>query len=180
MKKPPEILATETVARSRLFSIEAVTLRFSNQQEAVFERLVGPAYGAVLVMPVLDDNLVLVREYAAGVERYELGFVKGRVDEGETIEQAAQREMKEEIGFGAHSLQHIRTISTSPAYSNFISHLFIARDLYHEQLPGDEIEPLQQVLWPIARINELFDHPDVNDARVLLGLMMFKNLIAES
>ena len=42
-------------------------------------------HGAVMVVPMLDaDTVLLVREYAAGMHRYELGLVKGRIDAGET------------------------------------------------------------------------------------------------
>ena len=59
----------------------------------------------VAVVPMLDDDTVLlIREYAAGVHRYELGLVKGRIDAGETSLQAADRELKEEAGYGARSL----------------------------------------------------------------------------
>ena len=77
----PEILNTTPVATSRLFSIEQVDLRFSNGTEACFERLVGEGEGAVMVVPMhTDQELILIREYAVGVERYELSFVKGRID----------------------------------------------------------------------------------------------------
>jgi len=86
----PQILKTTVVARSRLFNIESVDLRFSNGNEVSFERLVGQGTGSVLVVPLpAVDQLLLVREYAVGLQRYELGFVKGRIDAGETPDQAA-------------------------------------------------------------------------------------------
>ena len=45
--------------------------------------------------------MLLVREYAAGVHRYELGLVKGRIDAGESPVEAANRELMEEAGYGA-------------------------------------------------------------------------------
>ncbi len=61
--------------QSRLFAIEAVDLLFENGQACTFERLVGQGEGAVMVVPVLSpERLLVVREYAVGVERYELGL----------------------------------------------------------------------------------------------------------
>src|SRR3546814_7447851 len=72
-------------------------LEFSNGERRQFQRLHGRGHGAVVVVPMLDDDTVLlVREYAAGMHRYELGLVKGRIDAGETPLQAADRELKEE------------------------------------------------------------------------------------
>jgi ADP-ribose diphosphatase len=124
------------------------------------------------------DSMIMVREYCAGTERYELGFVKGRIDPGETPEQAALRELKEEIGFGARKLTFLRAVDSAPAYTDFVSHLFIATDLYAEELEGDEVEPLQQVEWPITRLERLYQHPEVNDSRVLLALNLVEKRLA--
>ncbi len=171
----PEILSCSVIARSRLFTIEEVGLRFSNGNEVVFERLKSTGAGIVMVIAInAADSLVMVREYAAGTERYELGFVKGRIDPGETPEQAAQRELKEEIGFGAKKLAFLRAVDSAPAYTDFVSHLFIATGLYPDKLEGDEAEPLEQVEWPLARLQQLYRHPQVNDSRVLLALTLLE------
>ncbi|MEE9452250.1 MAG: ADP compounds hydrolase NudE, partial [Gammaproteobacteria bacterium] len=76
--KKPDCLQLTTVARSRLFTIEQMQLRFSNGAERVFERIKSGPKKAVLVIPVLDDNtILLIREYAAGIDRYEISFPKG-------------------------------------------------------------------------------------------------------
>ena len=75
------------------FQRQHLDLEFSNGERRRFERLVSRGHGAVVVVPMLDDETVLlVREYAAGMHRYELGLVKGRIDAGETPEQAADRD----------------------------------------------------------------------------------------
>ncbi len=89
MTKLPTIHQTEIVAQSHLFLVEALDLEFSNGEQRTFERLASRGYGAVLIVPLLDDDTVLlIREYAAGTERYELGLPKGKVDAGETISTA--------------------------------------------------------------------------------------------
>ncbi len=87
------------------YRLERLDLEFANGERRHYERLHGRGHGAVVVVPMLDaDTVLLVREYAAGVHRYELGLVKGRIDAGETPEQAADRELKEEAGYGAREL----------------------------------------------------------------------------
>ena len=120
MNEAPQVLNVETLAQTRLFNIEAVDLAFSNGRKARFERLMGEGPGAVLVVPLIDaHNLLLVREYAVGLERYELGFVKGRIDGGEGPRDAAQREMQEETGFAARELVQLASVALTPAYSNY-------------------------------------------------------------
>jgi len=86
--------------------VEELDLEFSNGERRIFHRLKPGGHGAVVVVPMLDDDTVLlVREYAAGLHRYELGLVKGRIDAGEDPVQAANRELKEEAGYGARRIQ---------------------------------------------------------------------------
>jgi len=164
----PRILSTSTLAKSRLFRIEAIDLAFSNGQNATFECVRTAGAGVVMVAALsAQQELLMVREYAACADCYELGFVKGKIDPGEAAIDTAARELQEEIGFAARDIQFVRKVTMSPAYTDFETHLFLASMLYSSSAEGDEIEPLEQVRWPLARISELYDHPEVNDARVL-------------
>lgn len=115
---------------------------------------------------------MLISEYSAGVHRYELCFPKGLIDPGETPEQAANRELKEEIGFGAKTLIPLKSLSTAPGYFNATMHIFLAFDLYEESLPGDEPEPLQQVTWRWDNLSELLLREDFSEARSVAALYM--------
>ncbi len=172
-KQTPEILNRQTVAQSRLLTIEAVDLRFSNGVERQFERVAGSGRGAVMVVPFLDaDTMVLVREYAAGLHNYQLGFPKGLIDPGETPEIAANRELKEEIGYGARELIPLKSVTMAPQFFSATMHIFIARDLYSESLPGDEPEPLEKVFWPVANADALMAQDDFTEARSIAALLM--------
>jgi ADP-ribose diphosphatase len=83
------------------------------------------------------------------MHRYELGLVKGRIDRGESVLEAAQRELKEEAGFGAHKLTVLRAMSLAPTYMSHQTWLVLAEDLYPERLPGDEPEELEVVPWKL-------------------------------
>lgn len=94
----PTILNVETVARSRLFTVESVDLEFSNGVRRVYERMRPTNREAVMIVPIVDDHLILIREYAVGTESYELGFSKGLIDPGESVFEAANRELKRRGG----------------------------------------------------------------------------------
>ena len=169
----PEILATEVVAQSRLFKIESLDLRFSNGVERTYERMKPSGRHAVLVVPVTEQgDLLLIREYSAGTERYELGFPKGLIDQGELAAEAANRELKEEIGFGAKALQPLKEVVLAPSYFSSKMTLFLAQDLYPEKLDGDEPEPLQIVRWPLSQAEELLHHMDFAEARSITALFL--------
>ena len=169
----PEILAKQTVAQSRLFSIESLDLRFSNGEERTYERMKPSGRNAVMMVPITEQgDILLVREYAAGTERYELGFPKGLIDPGEQPNDAAVRELKEEIGFGANKLTPLKEVILAPSYFSSKMTLFIAEDLYPEKLEGDEPEPLDIVRWPLAQAEELLTHLDFCEARSITALLL--------
>ncbi|CAK1798980.1 ADP-ribose diphosphatase [Vibrio crassostreae] len=169
----PEILAKQTVAQSRLFSIESLDLRFSNGEERTYERMKPSGRNAVMMVPITEQgDILLVREYAAGTERYELGFPKGLIDPGEQPSDAAVRELKEEIGFGANKLTLLKEVILAPSYFSSKMTLFIAEDLYPEKLEGDEPEPLDIVRWPLAQAEELLTHLDFCEARSITALLL--------
>lgn len=175
MPEKPIILKKTTVATSRLFRIESLEIEFSNGQQRNYERLArgNPAGGAVLVVPLLDDDTVLlIREYSAGVHRYELGLPKGRTDPGETFFEAANRELKEEVGYGARHLHHLTSFSLAPSYLEHMTEIIVASELYPEKLEGDEPEELAVVPWKLSDIGGLLATGECTEARSIAALFM--------
>ena len=126
MRQKPTILAREIVATSRLFCVEEMKLRFSNGVERTYERLVGKGagYGAVMIVAMLDaEHAVLVEEYCGGTDAYEMSLPKGLIEPGEDVLAAAERELKEEAGFGARQLEHLTELSLSPGYMLSLIHI---------------------------------------------------------
>ncbi len=178
MPKKPEILNSEIIARSRIFSIEQLELQFSNGQVVHYERLTGSPHGSVLIVPMLDDDTVLlIREYAAGMHRYELGLPKGRIENGEPPLQAANREIMEEVGYAARQLDLLRTVSLAPGYLGSKTHIVLARDLYAERREGDEPEELEVVPWPLSRFDELLEHEEFTEARGIAALYLTRDFL---
>ncbi|MDO8704835.1 MAG: ADP compounds hydrolase NudE [Sulfuricaulis sp.] len=179
MNKKPIVTSTETIARTRLFRVEQVGLRFANGREVSYERLRSSPSGAVLVVPMLDDTTVLlIREYAAGVERYELALPKGRIEEGESLIEAANREIMEEIGYGARRLTHLKSVTLAPGYFSHATHLVLAQELYPERLEGDEPEAIEVVPWPLDRLTELCAREECTEARSIAALFLVRDQLA--
>lgn len=177
-RQKPRILGQQIVAQSRLFKVEQIDLEFSNGEQRVYERMRGSGRGAVMVVACPDpDHFILIREYCAGTDDYQLGFPKGLIDPGETALQAAERELKEEAGFGAHQLLELRSVSLAPGYFNATMQIVLAADLYPESLPGDEPEPLELVRWRWAQLDELLAQADFTEARSLAALFLARKFL---
>lgn len=178
MRKPPRIVNAQTLARTRIFHVEQLDLEFSNGVAVQYERLRGSSRGAVLAVPMLDaDTVLLIREYAAGVERYELALPKGRIEPGEDLLAAANRELTEEVGYGANRLRHITSLTVAPGYLSHTTHVILAEDLYPCKSAGDEPEEIEVVPWRLSRLNELLKCEDCTEARSIAALFMVKELL---
>ncbi len=158
---------------------EVLDLEFSNGEHRRYERSIQQGNGAVMIAAMPDKNtILLIREYAAGTHRYELCLPKGKIDHGETSLQAANRELKEEAGFGAHKLTFIRSITQVPNYMNHAIDLVLAEDLYEERLVGDEPEQLEVIPWRLDKLHELVMLDECSEGRSLAALLIIKELLA--
>lgn len=175
--KKPEILSVSVAAKSRIFEIQRVELKFSNNEYRVYERLKPSTRAAVMMLPLDGEALLLVREYAVGTERYELGFPKGLMDPGETPEQSANRELQEEIGLAAKKLTYLRTVNMAPSFMHSPMHIFIAQDFYPSKLEGDEPEPLQVVRYPLRDLDNLLQNADFSESRNLVALYALRDYL---
>ena len=169
----PLISKIQTIAQSRFFTIEALHLSFSNGVERVYERLPSVGQPGVIVVAINDnDELLLIREYAAGFHEFQLTLPKGAADPGESLEAAAARELAEEAGFGAKDVRFVKRLSIAPGHMGFTINVVMATDLYVRDIPGDEPEPPELVLWPLAKIHELLDHEEFYEARAIAALTL--------
>ncbi len=170
----PTVVDRRPAARTRVFNVEEMELIFSNGARRTYERILGSEEGAVLVVPLEGDNLLLVREYAAGMDRYELTFVKGNIDPGEDPLRAANRELQEETGRAARELRHLRSMTTAPGYLRHNTHVILASGLYPSQREGDEPEPLEVIAWPMSDLDALLEHEEFTDARSVATMLLLQ------
>lgn len=176
MPRKPVIHARHPIADTGIFDVEEMELEFSNGATRRYQRILGSSQGAVLVVPLLDDEtLLLIREYAAGMERYELAFPKGSIEPGEDPVAAANREIQEETGYGAHEIGLVRSVTLAPGYLYHTTHIMLARGLYPRRLEGDEPEPIEVIPWKLQELESLLQRPDFTEARSIAAFYIIRD-----
>lgn len=176
-EKLPIIHTRAERPEKNLFRVETLELEFANGERRTYERLISRGVGAVIIVAMPDpDTVLLVREYACGVHRYELGLPKGRLEPGESHLEGANRELQEEVGFAARDLRVLGQLTLAPGYMTHATHVVLARDLYESRLPGDEPEDLEVVRWPMADLAELVRRDDCTEGRTIAALYMARDL----
>jgi len=125
------------------------------------------------VLPFLaDDRVLLVRQY-----RYVFGenqrweMPTGGVHPGETPEQAAQRELREEVGYSAGRLDWVSTYYTSKSIVEEVAHLYLGYGLTAAALPPDETEFLEIAALPFADVLELVLRSEIRDGMTVIAVL---------
>lgn len=176
MRQKPVCSKRTVIATSNLFTIEQMQLQFANGAHRLYERIKSHGHGAVMIAAITSgESLLLVREYAAGTDNYELAFPKGLVDPGESCQDAANRELQEEAGYAARNITWLRSMTLAPGYFGARLDLVVAENLYPSRLAGDEPEPPEVVEWPLSAMDELLERPDFTEARSIAALFLVKN-----
>lgn len=178
MPRLPIIHDSKITGEGTRFAVEQLDLEFSNGVRRTYERMPARGRGAVIVVPLLDaDTVLLIREYACGLHSYELGLPKGRLELDEDVLEGAERELKEEVGYGARRLRIIGALSLAPTYMSHKTQVVLAQDLYPERLPGDEPEEPEVVPWKLDDLARLVQRDDVTEGRSIAALFIARELL---
>lgn len=96
----PKRLSENIIFQTKYFTIKDIDLQFSDDHQVTYQ-ILEKGDSALLVPITTEGNIVFVREYFAAIDAYALALPKGRIDLGEGMEEAAQRELQEEVGYKA-------------------------------------------------------------------------------
>ncbi|SMC28024.1 ADP-ribose pyrophosphatase YjhB, NUDIX family [Desulfacinum hydrothermale DSM 13146] len=135
--------------------------------------LESPAW--VNVIPITADNqVVLVRQYRHGIRDLTLEIPGGVVDPGDSPEEAARRELREETGYEAERLVSLGHVQPNPAIQNNLCYTFLAPGVRRAGPPHlDDMEDIQVVTLPLARIPEMIDRGEIRHALIVAAFCRF-------
>ena len=170
----PTIKNKSIITKTKLFKVKKLDIEFENKVHREYEVISGTGHGAVMVMPILNDEFYFIKEYAAAVDDYSLTFPKGKIDEGELILDAANRELQEEIGFKSTMLKHIYTLDLAPGYIDHKTYIILAEGLSPSKLPGDEPEELIIEKCAKQNLSSFLNENKNIDSRALAALYIYK------
>lgn len=168
---PFELLARETVYSGRAFTVRRDAVRLPDGRTTHLD--IVEHVGSVVVLPLdSQGNLLFVRQYrhAAGLELLELPA--GTLNQGESPEACAQREVREETGMAAGRLEYLGGFYLAPGYSTEYMHVYLATDLYPAPLEADADEFLAVEKIPLAEAFAMPGQGRLPDAKSLAALLL--------
>ena len=142
---------------------------------AEFRREIVHHPGAVSVVPLDGDEVVLVRQYRAAVDQLLLEIPAGKRDvAGEDLEVTANRELAEEVGLRAGKLEKLCEFYNSLGFSDELSHVYLGTELtpVPKGLQGIEEEHMTIERIRLDDVPALIAARELVDAKTVIGLLL--------
>lgn len=173
MSHEAEVIAREVIFEGRVFAVHRDRLRLPGGREVRLEIVRHPP--SVVLLPMPDaERIVLVRQYRHAVGRWLWELPAGSVDEGETLEEAARRECREEVRMAPGRVELVGTFYPTPGFCDEAMSFFRATAL--EPLasppPVDDDELLEPRAFAIAEARALVARGEIVDMKTALGLSL--------
>lgn len=170
-----EKLDSQTVYEGRVFDVTIDRLSLHGNE---FSREIVWHSGSAVVLPVFENGDVgLVRQYRAPAGKHLLELPAGTLEMNENPEDAALRELEEEIGVTCEQIEKLTEFWVSPGFLTEKMHLFVARGLKDSRQNLDEDEFLDVVRLPFRESIRMVRENRVEDAKTMVGLLLAEGLL---
>ena len=170
VKQTPEFLDSTKVFSGRVFEVTVDTVR---EGDKTYVREVVHHRGSAVILPAFDDGTIaLVRQYRHPTVKYMLELPAGGLDDRERPEEAAARELEEELGLVAGKLEKLSEFFVSPGFCAEKMWLYLATDLTDTARRPEDDEVIEVVRLPIKRALQMITDGEIEDAKTIIGLML--------
>ena len=166
----PELLRKELRCEGKRVKLYNLKLRYHGR---TFERDLVSFGRSVAIAPVNKrGELYLLRQWRSAVMNWILEVPAGRVEEGESPERAAIRELKEETGLVAGKIEKLTSFRISPGYSDEHMYIYLATDL-KEGAPSPEVGEVIEVLKiPLRNGIEKVLRGEITDMKTAISILL--------
>lgn len=171
------ITARKRVYEGKVVTLELCSLRLDDGRTPTSEVVVHRP--CVAMVPIdSEGRVVLVRQYRAPAEAELLEIPAGSIDVGEAPEQAAQRELQEEIGARAATLRRLGGFYSAPGYCTEFIHVFLCEGLSESRLQADADEQIEVERLSRDEALAQIAAGRIRDAKSIAGLLLWTHAAA--
>ena len=160
---------TKTIFKGKVVTLNLETVTLPNGATVELEVVRHP--GAAAIVPMKDERtVILIRQFrlAAGGFIYEIPA--GKLSPGEDPRLCASRELEEETGYRAGTIERLETFFTAPGFTDEVMHLFLAAGLTKTAQKLDHDEVLEVVEMPLEQAISRIRDGTIRDAKTIVGL----------
>ena len=131
-------------------------------------------FGAAVILPVLDDgSIVMIRNYRFAVDEHLLELPAGMLEDGESHELCAARELTEETGYTAGRVESLCDFYSGPGTSDEVMHSFLATDLTEGSQNLEKYERITVEVFSEAEVRRMLRDGTIHDAKTIVTLSLY-------
>jgi ADP-ribose diphosphatase len=172
------LIGSRRAYEGRVISVRLDEVEMPSGRRVVYE--IVEHRGAVVMVPVTADRTVLmVRQFRQAVGRELLELPAGTIEEGETPEACARRELAEEVGHAAGRWEHLLSFFPSPGVLSEEMHAFLAQDLRPAAAEREE-EDLRVETLPLREARRRISSGEIRDAKSIVGILTASARLGDS
>lgn len=158
---------------ARSFSAYLDEVLMQNNQMGQRIRIDHPQASAIVPF-ASDKEILMVRQYRYALGKETLEIPAGKVDPGESPEQCIRRELLEETGYEAASIERVCTYAPAIGYSNELIHIYAGRELRKANTVIDEREITSVEKVSLEKLKSMIREGLILDGKTLLGLSLMR------
>ena len=166
--KRERLLDSKHVYRGRAIQIRVDSVVKPNGAKTTRE--VVEHVDCVVILPIdSEGNILLERQFRHAVDRQLLELPAGSIDAGETPEEAASRELREETGYKPGKLEKLGGFYAAPGYCTEYLHFFRACELEKSPLTAEDTDEIEVVPISPTDVPGLIASGRICDAKTIAG-----------
>lgn len=166
----------EVLFEGPVFKVERFEIELPNGSRATRDAVRHP--GAVVIVPILDDGRVLlIRNYREVVERWLFELPAGKLEPGESPDEAAPRELEEETGHLCERLTKLTEFLATPGMCDERMFAYVAEGLVPTAQRLDDGECIEVVPTPLDEALELVRDGLIEDAKTIASLLFYDRFV---
>ncbi len=171
-----EIVKKETLFKGRLLSIIKKTVK--NSDGTLWDREVVTYGGnASVVLALVDNKVVFVKQFRPTVEGFILELPAGRIENNETPYDCAKRELEEETGLIPKNLKFLFEFYPSPGFVDEKLYLFLATEFSQGKVNLDVGEEVKTLFIPVDDALSYLDNGTIIDGKTIIGLLYVRLML---
>lgn len=163
-------IASRYPYRGRIIDVRVDDVRLPDGRTATRE-IVEHRPAVCVVAIDADDNVLLVSQFRLPAGKALLEIPAGSTNPDEDPEDAARRELAEETGYTAGTMERLGSFFSAPGFVTEYLHLYLATDLHESRLPADDDEDIEVVRLPVGEAIARAIRGELEDAKTLVGLL---------
>lgn len=170
------VIGTEEIYKGKIVHLRVDKVRLPDGSESKRE-IVGHS-GAVCIVPVRKDGMVLlVRQFRLAAGQVLLEIPAGTLEANEAPDDCAARELEEETGYRADSLQPLFACYLAPGYTTEKIHAYLATGLTKTQSHTDVDENVELVELPLEELEQRIMAGEIQDAKTIASVLVAARML---